>query len=41
MKRCNEKNMKAVIFARVSSIEQEEGHSLEAQIQYCYKLCNR
>ena len=29
--------MKAVIFARVSSKEQEEGHSLDAQIQSCFE----
>lgn len=29
--------MKAVIFARVSSRDQEDGHSLDAQIQACYK----
>lgn len=30
-------SMKAVIFARVSSKEQEEGHSLDAQIQRCFE----
>src|SRR3989338_7809164 len=29
--------MKAVIFARVSSKDQEDGHSLDAQIQSCYE----
>jgi site-specific DNA recombinase len=29
--------MKAIIFARVSSKEQEDGHSLDAQIQSCFK----
>ena len=29
--------MKAVIFARVSSKDQEDGHSLDAQIQCCYE----
>ncbi|HAT4692796.1 recombinase family protein [Legionella pneumophila serogroup 1] len=29
--------MKAVIFARVSSKDQEDGHSLDAQIQSCFK----
>jgi site-specific DNA recombinase len=29
--------MKTLIFARVSSREQEEGHSLDAQIQRCYE----
>ncbi len=29
--------MKAVIFARVSTKDQEEGHSLDAQIQACYE----
>lgn len=29
--------MKAVIFARVSSKDQEEGHSLDAQIQSCFE----
>ena len=29
--------MKAVIFARVSSKDQEEGHSLDAQIQCSYE----
>lgn len=29
--------MKAVIFARVSSKEQEDGHSLDAQIQSCFE----
>ena len=29
--------MKAVVFARVSSREQEEGHSLDAQIQRCFE----
>lgn len=29
--------MKAVILARVSSKEQEDGHSLDAQIQSCFK----
>ncbi len=29
--------MKAIIFARVSSREQEEGHSLDAQIQRCFE----
>lgn len=36
---CNEGRcqMKAVIFARVSSREQEDGHSLDAQIQRCFE----
>jgi site-specific DNA recombinase len=29
--------MKAVIFARVSSKDQEDGHSLDAQIQACFE----
>jgi site-specific DNA recombinase len=29
--------MKAVIFARVSTKDQEDGHSLDAQIQSCFK----
>ena len=29
--------MKSIIFARVSSKDQEEGHSLDAQIQSCYE----
>lgn len=29
--------MKAVIFARVSSKDQEDGHSLDAQIQSCFE----
>ena len=29
--------MKAIIVARVSSREQEEGHSLDAQIQRCFE----
>lgn len=40
MKQNSEKTnceIKAVIFARVSSKEQGEGHSLDAQIQYCYE----
>jgi site-specific DNA recombinase len=28
---------KAIIFARVSTKDQEDGHSLDAQIQHCYK----
>ena len=37
--KCNEGSnpMKAVVFARVSSREQEEGHSLDAQIQCCFE----
>jgi predicted site-specific integrase-resolvase len=29
--------MKAVIFARVSSKDQEDAHSLDAQIQSCFE----
>ncbi len=29
--------MKAVIFARVSTKDQEDGHSLDAQIQSCFE----
>lgn len=29
--------MKAVIFARVSSKDQEDGHSLDTQIQSCFE----
>lgn len=34
-------NTKAIIFARVSSKEQEEGHSLEAQIERLREYCKR
>ena len=32
---------KAVVFARVSSREQEQGQSIEAQLENIYRYCKR
>ncbi len=40
-KEISNKNMKAVILARVSTQEQTQGHSIEAQIDRLREYCKR